>query len=116
MIDGLAFVPLDKVVDGMTYLKENIPPHAEDLLFYFDFYYVNSTYRRVGTASSLRLRRMRPIFPPPTWNVHELTLKSGHRTNNNTEGWNNRFSKLCGPKHPTIWNLIKKMKMEVAAM
>ncbi|KAF0705274.1 Uncharacterized protein FWK35_00036142 [Aphis craccivora] len=69
-----------------TCLKENIPPHAEDLLFYFDYYYVNGTYRRVGTASSFRL-----------------------------QGWNNRFSKLCGHKRPTIWNLIKKMKMEVAA-
>jgi len=115
MIDSLAFLPLDKVIDGMTCLKENIPPYAEDLLFYFDFYYVNGTYRRIGTASSLRLLKIPPIFPPSTWNVHELTLKSGHRTNNNTEGWNNRFSKLCAHKHPTIWNLIKKRKMEVAA-
>ncbi|KAE9522791.1 hypothetical protein AGLY_016832 [Aphis glycines] len=115
MIDSLAFLPLNKVLDGMTCLKENIPPHAEDLLFYFDFYYVNGTHRRVGTASTLRLRKVTPIFPPSTWNVHELTLKGGHRTNNSTEGWNNRFSKLCGHKDPTIWNLIKKMKMEVAA-
>lgn len=43
MIDSLSFLSLDKVLDGMTCLKENIPLHAEDLLFYFDFYYVNDT-------------------------------------------------------------------------
>lgn len=32
-----------------------------------------------------------------------------------TEGWNNRFSKLCGHNHPTIWKLIRKMKIECAA-
>ncbi|KAE9545336.1 hypothetical protein AGLY_000879 [Aphis glycines] len=110
MIDSLAFLPLDKVLDGLTRLKENIPPHAENLLFYFYYYYVNGTYRLVGTASFLRLRKIPSIFPPSTWNVHELTLKDRHHTNNTTEGWNNRFSKLCCHKHPTIWNLIKKIK------
>jgi len=32
-----------------------------------------------------------------------------------TDGWNNRFAKLCGYKHPTIWKLIKKIKMEISA-
>ncbi|XP_015377669.1 PREDICTED: uncharacterized protein LOC107171923, partial [Diuraphis noxia] len=42
MIDGLAFLPQDKVLDGMTCLKEIMPPDAEDLILtYFDSYYVN---------------------------------------------------------------------------
>jgi len=32
-----------------------------------------------------------------------------------TEGWNKRFSKLCGHKHPTISKLIRKIKMEISA-
>jgi len=32
-----------------------------------------------------------------------------------TEGWNNRFSELCGHKHPTFWKLIRKIKMEISA-
>jgi len=57
MIDSLAFLPLGKVLDGMTCLKENIPPHAENLLFYFDYYYVNGTYR-------LRRPRVCVKYPP----------------------------------------------------
>ncbi|KAF0764072.1 Uncharacterized protein FWK35_00007689 [Aphis craccivora] len=37
-----------------------------------------------------------------TWNVHDTTLHGSHRTNNPTEGWNNRFAHLVGQKHPTI--------------
>jgi len=53
--------------------------------------------------------------PPNTWNVHDTTLHGSHRTNNPTEGWNNRFAHLVGQKHPTIWKLIRKIKNEVAA-
>jgi len=115
MLDGLAFLPQDKVLDGMACLKEIMPPDAEDLLTYFDSYYVNGSYRRVGSASTLHFRKIPPIFSPSTWNVHNTTLVGGHRTNNMTEGWNNRFAKLCGHKHPTIWKLIRKIKMEISA-
>lgn len=40
---------------------------------------------------------------------------NSHRTNNTTEGWNNRFSHLVGQKHTTIWKLIRKIKNEVSA-
>jgi len=36
-----------------------------------------------------------------------------NRTNNIVEGWNNRFSKLVGQNHPTIWKLITKNKNEI---
>ncbi|KAF0748278.1 MULE domain-containing protein, partial [Aphis craccivora] len=49
---------------------------------------------RVGSASTLHFRKIPPIFSPSSWNVHNATLEGGHRTNNMTEGWNNRFSKL----------------------
>jgi len=48
------------------------------------------------------------------WNVNKTTLNDCHRTNN-IEGWNNRFSKLVGQKHPTIWKLIRKIKNEIDA-
>lgn len=63
MIDRLSFLPLDKVQNGIAYLKEIIPPHAEDLLFNFDQNYVNETHRCIETASSLHLRTI-PRFPP----------------------------------------------------
>ncbi|KAF0707046.1 FLYWCH-type domain-containing protein, partial [Aphis craccivora] len=82
----------------MTCLKEIMPPDAEDLLTYFDSYYVNGYYRLVGSASTLHFRKIPPIFSPSSWNVHNATLVGEHRTNNMTEGWNNRFSKLYEAK------------------
>jgi len=61
------------------------------------------------------IRKIPPIFSPSSWNVHNAILVGEHWTNNMTEGWNNRFSKLCGHKHPTIWKLIRKIKMEISA-
>jgi len=75
--NGLAFLPQDKVLDGMTCLKEIMPPDAEDLLTYFDSYYVNGTYRRVGSGSTLHFRKIPPIFSPSSWNVHNATLVGG---------------------------------------
>ena len=46
MLDGLAFLPLHEVNDGMTYLKEHVPNDpagARDLLTYFDQTYVTGT-------------------------------------------------------------------------
>lgn len=36
MMDGLAFLPLEKVQEGMTFLKNNTLEEFEDLLSYFD--------------------------------------------------------------------------------
>ena len=41
MIDGLAFLPVDDVAEGMTYLRENTPEGLEPLLDYFDNAYVS---------------------------------------------------------------------------
>ncbi|KAL4126931.1 hypothetical protein QTP88_011129 [Uroleucon formosanum] len=78
MIDSLAFLPLNKVKEGMEYLKQNIPNKADDLLIYFEAYYVNGAYRRIGNTTGINvnvsLRRVQPMFPPNTWNVHDITL------------------------------------------
>ncbi|KAF0758215.1 FLYWCH-type domain-containing protein, partial [Aphis craccivora] len=54
-------------------------------------------------------------YPPSIWNVYQTTLDNGHCTNNETEGWNHRFSKLVGLNHPSIWTLIKKMRLELSS-
>ncbi|KAG7174249.1 putative Inosine-5'-monophosphate dehydrogenase 1b-like 8 [Homarus americanus] len=36
MLDGLAFLPVDRVSDGMDYIKDNTPDGLEDLVDYFD--------------------------------------------------------------------------------
>ncbi|KAK4879594.1 hypothetical protein RN001_007740 [Aquatica leii] len=117
MIDGLAFLPPRDVRRGMLHLREVAPAEAEDLLNYFDATYVSGTFRRVGNNNdgALRMRNISPMFPVDLWNVHQATLQGQDRTNNQTEGWNNRFSNLVGENHPTVWKLISKMRQEVAA-
>lgn len=64
----------------------------------------------------MRFRRLPPyLYPPATWNVNTTTINDGHRINNIVEGWNNRFSKLAGQKHTTLWKLINKIKNEINA-
>lgn len=89
--------------------------NAIDLVTYFDSTYVSGTYSQIAQNDlSITPPNCPPIFPPCTWNVHETTLNNKDRTNNRTEGWNHRFSKLVAHNHPTIWTLISKIRLEVA--
>ncbi|KAB0801935.1 hypothetical protein PPYR_00146 [Photinus pyralis] len=118
MLNGLAFLPVADVLRGMDYLRTVISEGAEELVDYFDTTYVHGTFRRLGNPNGqgpLRVRNIPPPFPPEIWNVNATTIAGGQRTNNQVEGWNHRFSKLIGHKHPTIWTLIVKMRLEVAS-
>ena len=64
---------------------------------------------------NIKLRKTKPLFLPKTWNVFEAIFNNEHRTNNICESWNNRFTHLVGDSHPTIWVLIRKIKLEVGA-
>ncbi|CAI6377665.1 unnamed protein product [Macrosiphum euphorbiae] len=115
MLDGLAFLPLTDVEQGMSYLRSIMPDTALDLVEYFDSTYVNGTFKRTNCPiNKIKFKKVQPRFPPSVWNVHEATLNDQHRTNNTTEGWNHRFSNLVGHNHPSIWTLLKKMRLEVA--
>ena len=114
MLDGLAFLPLDDVLEGLAYLRDNTPEGLESLIDYFDSTYVSGGYRRIqpppcpdGSVSPICVRRMPPIYEPSIWNVHDITLAGGSRTNNICEGWNNAFMNLVGHAHPTIWRAIE---------
>ena len=62
----------------------------------------------------LRFRRVPPMFPPGQWNMHEITLADQPRTNNASEGWNNKFQSLVGQSHPTVWKLVECLQVECA--
>ena len=83
-MDGLAFLPLDKVDEGMNHLKQNCPTGAEDLLQYFDENYVGGTFRKIrkGGTNNIIFRRIPPLFVPESWNVNLTTLSTNpHRIN-----------------------------------
>lgn len=121
MRDGLAFLPLDDVLEGLAYLRDNTPEGLESLIDYFDSTYVSGGYRRIqppprpdGSVPPIRVRRMPPTYEPSIWNVHDITLAGGSRTNNICEGWNNAFMKLVGHAHPTIWRAIDSLRKDQA--
>ena len=51
-----------------------------------------------------------PMSPPSIWNVRDATMDDGRRTNNICEVWNNGFANLVGHKHPSVWQLVDKMR------
>ena len=115
MLDGLAFLPLDDVLEGLAYLRDNTPEGLESLTDYSDSTCVSGGYRRIqppprpdGSVPPIRVCRMPPTYEP------SITLAGGSRTNNICEGWNNAFMKLVGHTHPTIWRTIDKDQALVA--
>ncbi|CAI6350518.1 unnamed protein product [Macrosiphum euphorbiae] len=117
MLDGLAFLRLNRLQEGVEYLKLIIPLGAEELFQYFDETYVSGTICRINKQNtlSLRVRSFPAMFPPETWNVQRTTLENNQQTNNVCESWNNRFCHLVGGKHPSFWTLITKIKNELSA-
>jgi hypothetical protein len=71
----------------MAYLYTIIPIEVLPVAKYFDNIYVSGT---TGTQ----------MFFPILWNVFDIILNGGERTNNYYEGWNNYFNKLVGTDNP----------------
>ena len=110
MIDGLAFLPICKINDGVKFLQSIMPNVAKDLFNYFVSTYTNSEYTTIGGV----VRMHEPTFKPETWNVYDVTKVGGDRTNNYSEGWNNGFRHLVGHNHPSIWRLIDALQADQA--
>ena len=117
MIDALAFLPVNDVVQGMAHLRQNAHPHpqAMELLQYFDTNYVNGVWRNIHRPGQpIVVRRIPPIFPHALWNVHIATLNNDPRTNNVCESWNNAFYHIVGHNHPSMWHSIQGIQKQHA--
>jgi hypothetical protein len=122
MLDALAFLPVSDIPDAMEHLRQTVPDGFDNLLTYFDSYYVSETSRSIRCLPSasqpssqrVRIRRVPPQFPLPTWNVYEATLVNGPRTNNETEAWNHAFAQQVGHSHPSLFMLIDNMRKDNA--
>ena len=60
VLDGLAFLPITDVPEGMTFLKGHTPEGAEPLLEYFDHTYVTGSFQRVqrpGQGEMIHVRK-----------------------------------------------------------
>ena len=113
MLDGLAFLPVQDLSEGMAYIRSVAPSEAQDLVEYFDATYVSGPLRIVQAPDGqCHQRRTTPVFEHQLWNVHEVTLYGDPRTNNICEAWNNKLSHLIGHAHPSVWRLIKGFQYE----
>ena len=116
MLDGLSFLPLEQVPQGMAYLREIAPPELEPLVDYFDENYVSGRLRprQQQAGIILNVRRLPPLFPPVIWNNRQITMEGGDRTNNICEGWNNGYMQLVGHTHPSFWKSIESIRKDEA--
>jgi len=128
MRDGLAFLPIAEVPDGLRHLRQLIPTgdgldELQSLVDYFDATYVSGSMRRVQrpandtnnqVIATVRLRHVAPLFEPAIWNVHDATLASTDRTNNQCESCNNSFGSLVGNSHPPFWVTIEALQQDSA--
>jgi hypothetical protein len=111
MLDGFAFLPVDKVEAAFQFPLQIAPPGTKELTTYFGATYVNGTYKRVQSTSNplqVRFVHVPPIVPPKMWHVNQITLNGEQRTNNQIEGWNHRFSNIVKINHPGPHKLFKK--------
>ena len=116
-LDALAFLPPDQVRDVMAHLQRVMPAAAADLVQYFDETYVSGRVQRIPRPPGpgpigFRYSHIPPVFAIEKWNMHQVTLNNEPRTNNNAEGWNNRFSSLVGEDHPGVYKLIETIQAE----
>ena len=119
MVNGLAFLPIADLEEGLLYLYANIPGNdnsIQNFLTYFDEIYCRGKFRAVpqNNAVAVMLRRSPPLFPPNLWNVFEATINGDARTNNVCEGWNHSFANMVGHANPSIWTVIKSFQADRA--
>ena len=87
------------LLDGLAYLRQNTPEDLEQQIDYFDNLQLPALPD--DSVPAMRMHRLAPTFPPPIWNVNVFTPNGGSPTNKICEGWNNSFTNLVGPAHPT---------------
>ncbi|KAG7159594.1 putative Inosine-5'-monophosphate dehydrogenase 1b-like 12, partial [Homarus americanus] len=116
MLDGLAFLPVDRISDGIDYIKDNTPDGL-DLVDYFDANYVTVTYRRISQTRQISRSCDNASAEDssiiPTREM-EFTIDNEYHTNNLCENWNHGFQQLVGYSHPTIWTAIECIRKNAA--
>jgi hypothetical protein len=106
MLLSLAFVPTADVPAAFRSLRRQCPPALRDVYDEFNAYYI------AGRPAQGRRRGMLPRYPVTLWNQYDTAIEQGHRTNNSSEGWHNRFHMLMGKDHPDLYSFIKEIQSE----
>ena len=54
----------------------------------------------------------RPRYRLELWNVYDLVINKMARTNNQSEGWHNRFRIVVGRDHPSLYTFLTELQKE----
>ena len=119
---ALAFLPLDKVVDGFDLIADQFEDDADELLDYFEktrlgerkrrgIFFLHSPEKDIR-STFLGAGRKKPMFDHEFWNVHDRVIASVPRSSNSVEGWHNAFRRRVAITHPDIVKLAEKIRRE----
>src|SRR5437763_6656314 len=66
-IPALAFLPYDEIPAAFDELRSNMPPEADEIMEWFEIYYIRSSIRRI--LRNGHEVRSAPLFPLSLWSV-----------------------------------------------
>lgn len=125
MLCAIAFVPLEHVEQAFDLVAAVVLQRFSVITKYFEvnsqlsflkhialhFFSVQINYIR-GQRARGRRRAVQARFPPKLWNLHSAIRNNSSTTNNNQEGWHNRFQTLIGKNHPTFYRFLTELISE----
>ena len=82
MFSALSFVPIADTVQAFVALSNHAVVEEQAVLDYFETNYIGKLRRG---------RRLEPRYPHIPWNMNLRVRENLQRTNNDLEGWYNRF-------------------------
>ncbi|XP_033113790.1 uncharacterized protein LOC117114281 [Anneissia japonica] len=99
MVDGLDFLPPDKVKEGMQLLRDNTPEVLRDFVDYFDATYVSGTYtyhaaQNDQAASATLIELFRRGKPIPARRITKVTVNHQQRLLNIISKYNDQTKTL----------------------
>ena len=108
MMCALAFVPPNDVPDLFDRLYNELPEEFLSVADAFELNYIR------GRRAQGRRRAVKVKYAPAAWNQYNSVIQGYARTNNQSEGWHNRFQLLVGRNHPGIYAFIRELIKEQA--
>lgn len=106
MLLALAFVPVADVRGAYKELRRACPQILHGVYDEFNAYYIS------GRRATGRRAATQPRYPPALWNQYNTAINKSCRTNNNSEGWHNRFQLVVSKHHPDLYTFIKEIQKE----
>lgn len=104
--EALAFLPPQKVSEGLTAIRATAPKSMTTFFDYVEKNYVQGKLKADGRRSVAR-------FPPELWACEEATMNGDPRTSNSLEGWHNKFNRLFkGQGRLKFYAVLKAFKEE----